>query len=140
MIPVEVTSRVVVPAQPADLWRLAMDWARQGEWMLATRVSGGQGVGAAVTARTGLGRFGFTDTMVITQWSPPHRCAVRHTGSVVRGVGVFEVAPNGPMSEFAWTEKLWLPRPVPGWLARWLANGPGRWLMDTSLRRFQRLV
>jgi hypothetical protein len=42
MIPVEVTSRVVVPAQPADLWRLAMDWARQGEWMLATRVSGGQ--------------------------------------------------------------------------------------------------
>jgi hypothetical protein len=140
MTSVEVTARVLVPAEPAELWRLAMDWARQGEWMLATRVSGGQGVGAAVTARTGLGRLGFTDTMVITQWYPPHRCVVRHTGRVVRGLGVFEVAAHGPVSEFAWTEKLLLPRPVPGWLARWLAGGPGRWLLDSSLRRLRRLV
>jgi hypothetical protein len=44
------------------------------------------------------------------------------------------------MSEFAWTERLRLPSPVPRWLARWLAGGPGRWVMDTSLRRFRRLV
>jgi hypothetical protein len=140
MTAVEVTSRVLVPAEPAELWRLAMDWERQGEWMLGTRVSGGQGVGAAVTARTGLGPVGFMDTMVIAQWYPPHRCVVRHTGRVVRGTGVFEVSPRGPVSEFAWTERLWLPGPVPGWLARWLAAGPGRWLMDASLRRFRRLA
>jgi hypothetical protein len=108
--------------------------------MLATRVSGGQGVGATVTARTGLGPVGFTDTMVITEWHPPHRCVVRHTGRLVRGTGVFEVASKGTMSEFSWTEQLRLPSRVPGRLARWLAGVPGRWVMDTSLRRFRRLV
>ena len=140
MTEVEVTSRVLVPAEPDELWRLAMDWPRQGDWMLATRVSGGQGVGAAVTARTGVGPVAFTDTMVITEWYPPHRCVVRHTGRVVRGAGVFEVAPAGAMSEFAWTERLRLAPWVPGRLARWLAGGPGRWVMDASLRRLRRLV
>jgi hypothetical protein len=140
MTKVEITSRVLVPAEPAELWRLAMDWPRQGDWMLATRVSGGQGVGAVVSARTGLGPVGFTDTMVITEWYPPHRCVVRHTGRVLRGTGVFEVASRGAMSEFAWTERLRLPSPVPRRLARWLARGPGRWVMDVSLRRFRRLA
>jgi hypothetical protein len=140
MTEVEITSRVDVPAEPGELWRLAMDWPRQGDWMLATRVSGGQGVGATVTARTGLGPVAFTDTMVITEWYPPHRCVVRHTGRVVRGTGVFEVAPVGETSEFAWTERLQLPSRVPGRVARWLAGGPGRWVMDASLRRFRRLV
>lgn len=140
MTEVEITSRVLVPAEPDALWRLAMDWPRQGAWMLATQVSGGQGVGATVTARTGVGPVAFTDTMVITEWYPPHRCVVRHTGHVVRGTGVFEVVSRGTMSEFSWTERLRLPSRVPGRLAQWLAGGPGRWVMDASLRRFRRLV
>jgi hypothetical protein len=140
MTEVEITSRVLVPAEPAELWRLAMDWPRQGDWMLATQVLGGEGVGATVTARTGLGPACFTDMMVITEWDPPHRCVVRHTGPVVRGTGVFQVTRKGPMSEFAWTERLRLPSAVPGWLARPLAAGPFRWVMDGSLRRLRRLV
>lgn len=140
MTAVEITSRVLVPAEPADLWRLAMDWRRQGDWMLGTRVRGGQGVGAAVVARTAIGPIGFTDTMVITQWYPPHRCVVRHTGRVLRGTGVFEVARRGPQSELAWTERLQLPWPASGPFARWLAAGPARWVMAASLRRFRRLV
>jgi hypothetical protein len=136
----EVTSRVLVRAEPERLWQLAMDWARQGDWMLATRVRGGQGVGAQVVARTGIGPVAFTDTMVITQWYPPHRCVVRHTGRVVRGTGVFEVARRGPMSEFAWTERLRLPWPASGRLGQWLVARPARWLMGASLRRFTRLV
>jgi hypothetical protein len=137
---VEITSRVLVPADPADLWRLVMDWPRQGDWMLATRVRGGQGVGACVVARTGVGRLGFTDTMVITQWFPPHRCVVRHTGRVVRGTGVFEVARRGPVSQLCWTERLQLPWPASGPLGRWLASGPTRLIMAASLRRLRRLV
>jgi hypothetical protein len=137
---VEITSRVLVPAEPADLWRLAMDWSRQGDWMLATRVRGGQGVGATVVARTGIGPVGFTDTMVITQWYPPHRCVVRHTGRVVRGTGVFEVIRRGPLSEFAWTERLQLPWPASGRLGRRLTAGPARWVMGASLRRFRRVI
>jgi len=136
----EVTVRVRVRAEPDRLWQLAMDWAHQGDWMLATRVRGGQGVGARVVARTGIGPVAFTDTMVITQWYPPHRCVVRHTGRVVRGAGVFEVSGHGPMSEFAWTEQLVLPWPASGRLGQWLIARPARWLMDVSLRRFTRLV
>jgi hypothetical protein len=136
----EVTSRVLVAAEPERLWQAAMDWARQGDWMLATRVRGGQGVGARVVAHTGVGPVGFTDTMVITQWYPPHRCVVRHTGRVVRGTGVFEVAWRGADSEFAWTERLRVPWPASGRLGQWLIAPPARWLMDISLRRFTRLV
>ena len=139
MTEVEITSRVLVPAEPADLWRLAMDWSRQGDWMLATRVRGGQGAGASVVARTGIGPVGFTDTMVITQWHPPRRCVVRHTGRVVRGTGVFEVIPRGRLTEFAWTERLQLPWPASGALGR-LVAGPARWVMGASLRRFRRLI
>jgi hypothetical protein len=34
------------------------------------------------------GPAGFTDTMKITEWDPPRRCVVRHTGRAVRGTGV----------------------------------------------------
>src|SRR5262249_40563703 len=51
--------------------------------MLGTHVQGGQGPGAAVTAPTGAGPFGFTDTMVITAWDPPPRG--RGPAAAVRG-------------------------------------------------------
>ena len=127
----EVTSRVLVRASPARVWQAAMDWERQGDWMLATRVRGGQGVGATVVARTGVRRIAITDPMVITEWCPPYRCVVRHAGRVVRGTGVFEVtaldpSPRGPLSEFAWTERLPLPRPASGRLGQWLAGRAAR--------------
>ncbi len=134
----EITASVLVQAGPDRVWQLAMDWARQEDWMLATRVQGGQGAGAAVVARTGFGPAGFTDTMEITEWDPPRRCVVRHTGRVVRGLGVFEVIPHGPLSEFAWTEELQLPWPVS--LGARLAARPARMIMDASLRRFARLI
>lgn len=88
--------------------------------MLATRVAPGpagagpgaaaEGVGAQLAAYTGLGRFGFLDTMEITEWDPPRRCAVRHTGRLVRGRGTFEVVPvSGDRSRFVWAEYLEVP-------------------------------
>lgn len=137
---VEVTARIQVPVPPDRAWQAVVDWPAQGRWMLATRVRGGHGLGARVVARTGLGPVGFTDTMEITQWEPPRRCVVRHTGRVVRGAGVFEVVPAGAGSEFRWTEQLDLPLAVVG---RWgwrLAGPLARRGMDLSLRRFARLV
>ena len=52
---------------------------------------------------------GFTDTMVITEWDPPRRCTVTHTGRIVRGEGVFEVLPRGGRREFRWTERICCP-------------------------------
>ena len=92
---VTITSRIVLPVPPEQAWRAVVDWPRQGQWMLATRVRGGHGAGAQVVARTGIGPLGFTDAMVITHWEPPRRCVVAHTGRVIRGAGVFEVVPAG---------------------------------------------
>lgn len=141
----EITSRIRVRADPQRVWDLAMDWSRQREWVPATVVRGGTGAGAEVVARTALGRVGFTDTMVITEWTPPRRCVVRHAGRVVRGLGVFEVVPQGELSEFRWTELIDLPvpaavRPAATWLGRWTVAPLARLGLDYALRRFARLV
>jgi polyketide cyclase/dehydrase/lipid transport protein len=140
-----ITAQVVVGAGAEQVFGLAVDWPRQREWIWATRVSGGHGTGAAVTGWTGVGPVGFTDTMVITAWDPPRRCVVAHTGRLVRGTGRFEVSPcGGPgpsRSRLSWTEDLRLPLPSPlGPLARLLAGPPARWLLNSSLRRFAKLL
>ncbi len=108
--------------------------------MWATRARGGHGAGSEVVARTAIGPVGFTDTMVITEWAPPRRCVVRHTGRVVRGGGVFEVVPHGQHCEFRWTERLELPRAVAGVLGRTVIRPAAQWGLRASLRRLARLV
>jgi hypothetical protein len=141
----EISFRICLRAEPDRVWQVAMDWSRQGEWIPATRVRGGTGVGAQVTARTGVGPVGFTDTMVITEWDPPRRCAVTHTGRVVRGSGVFEVVARDGVSEFRWSELLEVPgpaalRPALAWLARWTVVPPARLALGYALRRLARLI
>jgi hypothetical protein len=127
-----------------------MDWSRQGEWIPATRVHGGTGVGAQVVARTAVGPVGFTDTMIITEWDPPRRCVVRHTGQVVRGDGIFEVIPDGELTEFRWTELVELPLPkalqrgsirqATQFLGRWAVAPLARRSLQYALARLARLV
>lgn len=136
----QIAAQVAVEATPEQVWRAAIDWPRQHEWMLGTRVRGGHGTGAEVTGWTGIGPFGFTDPMVITEWDPPRRCTVRHTGRVVRGTGIFEVAARGSGSEFRWTEHLQLPMPPAiGRLAGRVICPLAQWALRSSLRRFARL-
>ncbi|NMI00685.1 SRPBCC family protein [Pseudonocardia acidicola] len=116
---VELTVPVDVAAPAEAVWAAVTDWAGQGDWMLGTRVevTGGDGrsVGSTLRAVTGVGPLGVPDTMEITEWTAsapggPFRCVVRHTGAVVRGDGVFEVAGVGPdRSRFLWSELLELP-------------------------------
>ena len=139
--PLEIAARVTVAAEPAATWRAAVDWPRQREWIWATRVSGGHGTGAEVTGRTSIGPIGFTDPMVITEWDPPRRCVLKHTGRVVRGTGIFEVAPHGPGSQFRWVEHLQLPvPPAVGRLAGPVITPVAEWALRSSLRRFARLL
>ena len=137
---VEISSRIVVPATPEHVWQAVVDWAGQHRWMLGTRVHGGHGLGATVVARTGIGPLGFTDTMVVSEWDPPRRCVVRHTGRVVRGAGIFEVSPSGAGAEFRWAEQLDLPLAAAGRLGWPLVRPLAQRGMDASLRRFARVV
>jgi len=141
-----VSAGVVVQADQERVWALALDWSRQREWIWATTVDGGQGLGAHVSGRTGIGPLGFTDPMLITHWDPPRRCTVTHLGRLVRGDGVFEVtqvADGGqPRTEFTWTERIELP--LPPALGRPLAAAviapAARLGLGSSLRRFARLL
>jgi uncharacterized protein YndB with AHSA1/START domain len=113
--PALIAVDVIVDAPVEAVWAAVVDWDRQSEWVLGTRTrattNGGVGLGGGIEAFTGvLGRLGFLDTMVITEWVPPHRCAVLHTGRVVRGEGFFEVFKlPGDRSRFVWSERLALP-------------------------------
>lgn len=131
---------VEVDAPPELVWRAAMDWARQGDWMLATtvRVTDGDGasVGSALVAVTGVGPLGVADSMEIVEWNPPKRCVVRHTGRVVHGLGIFEVTPRGDGSTFSWSEELTLPLGLLGQLGWPLVRPAMRAGLDLSMRRF----
>jgi Polyketide cyclase / dehydrase and lipid transport len=102
---------VSVEAPAQAVWDGLVDWERQGEWVMGTRVrpltQGGRGVGALVEAVTGIGPVGVRDVYRIEQWDPPRRCAVRHLRRPVRGPAAFEVVPEGPASSrIVWWEAL----------------------------------
>lgn len=114
----DITLSVDIAAPMETVWRVVTDWEGQGDWMLGTtvRVTRGDGVsvGSELAATSAVGPIGFTDTMQIVGWDPPHRATVRHTGRLVRGSGVFTVlerpGPDGrDDARFVWSEQLDLP-------------------------------
>ncbi|MCA1656629.1 MAG: SRPBCC family protein [Actinobacteria bacterium] len=139
----EIVERVTVFARPSRVWEALTAWERQSEWVLGTRVYAtaleGRAVGGGITAVTGIGPLAFTDTMVITEWSPPSVCRVRHTGRVVRGTAAFEVTADGAnRAVVTWSEQIIPPLGRVGeygWpVARPVVSVALRW----SLRRFAR--
>ena len=136
-------------AAPAELvWDTVMDWPRQGDWILATRVEvtagDGRSVGSGVSAVTGVGPLGVVDTMVVTEWTEerpagPFRCVVDHTGNVVRGDGVFEVVDRGQgRCRFRWVERLDLPLGALGRLGWPLVRPAMQAGVTHSMRRMAR--
>jgi hypothetical protein len=132
---------VDIDASAEATWAAAVDWPRQGEWMLGTRVTptaqDGQGVGGRLEAFSGIGPVGFLDPMEITLWQPPHACHVLHTGRVVRGTGAFEVERRGDgRSRFHWREDLDLPLGAIGRVGWVLVRPLFTFALRLSLRRF----
>lgn len=136
---------VDVAAPAGTTWLALTDWSRQQEWMFGTKVrvvtGDGRSVGSRLSAVTGLGLLGFTDTMEITAWEPPVRCTVRHLGRLVRGTGAFHVHAKGPQSStFVWTESLNLPLGPVGKMGWPLARPAFALGVRESLRRFARFA
>jgi uncharacterized protein YndB with AHSA1/START domain len=132
---------VDVDAPAQQVWDALVDWDSQQAWMIGTQVQparhGGHGVGAGISARTGLGPVGFTDPMTVTEWAPPHRCVMRHDGSLVQGSGAFEVVDIGDgRSCFLWSEDLRLPFGPLGALGWRVVRPLARAGMARSARRF----
>jgi hypothetical protein len=144
----EVRVGVDVRAAPAEVWRWAVDWERQGDWLPLTRVRhvGGPAlaVGTRILARTGVGPVGFDDPMTLTALDAPETgprsYEIVHTGRLVRGVGAFIVEPVGSYARFVWWERIEVPGgPVAP--ALWVVGGPlTRLTFGWALRRFARAV
>ncbi|HET9171578.1 MAG TPA: SRPBCC family protein [Actinospica sp.] len=142
---VSVTVRVRASAE--DVWRALTDWESQSAWITATKVrtvdGDGQGVGGRIEAFTGFGRYGFLDTMEVTEWRPPTWCAVRHTGKVVRGTGAFEIVPaadEAAGSTLTWYEDLEIPGGGFGGYGFALIRPAVEFGVLRSLRRFAEIV
>jgi hypothetical protein len=134
---------VDVDAPAERTWDVVTDWERQGEWMPMTdvRVSADSpiGIGAKISARSGVGPASFVDPMVIDVWQPPYRCEVVHLGKVVTGRGVFliEDLPDG-RSRFTWQEVL--DSSGARKVIDWVGLPPTRALLSVALKRLARLV
>jgi hypothetical protein len=137
-----VSVSVDIDAPAAATWAVVTDWERQGEWMPMTSVvlapDSPTGLGARLTARSGVGRVAVVDPMVVDVWEPPAYCEVIHQGRIVTGRGVFRVESLGPnRSRFTWQEVL------PGRGLRRvidLASAPVSMLLGYAVRRLGRLV
>jgi len=136
---------VRVRAGADEVWAALTDWESQSSWITATKVrtvdGDGRGVGGRIEAFTGFGPLGFLDTMVVTEWEPPKRCVVRHTGSVVRGTGAFEVTEDASVSRgstLTWYEDLEIPGGALGALGYAVARPVVEYLVSRSLQRFAR--
>ena len=104
-----------------------------------------EGVGTSIAAFTGpfykryprFAKFGLLDTMIVTNWQPPVRCDVMHTGKVLRGAGTFELVEISEVTaQFNWSEDIECSR------LQFLAIYPFLWIgvrislarLSTSLR------
>ena len=112
----ELRLHVDIDATPEAVWRWAVDWRRQREWIPFTTVShvGGPvlGIGTRLVARTAIGPLGFDDHLTVTALEVPRTYEVLHTGRLVKGVGAFEVQPRGEAPEssrFVWWERVDVP-------------------------------
>lgn len=129
---------LTIDAPIQSVWDALVDWEKQGDWMLATKVwvtsTTQEGIGTKISAFTGVKPLGLLDTMEVTSWVPPFVCDVVHTGSIIKGVGKFELHEISPVqTRFDWSEEVLAPRPL------FLTIFPGLYVgVRISLGRFAR--
>lgn len=134
-----------LPVLPEDAWGVLLRWEDQARWIRdadSVRVLSphreGPGVRIAVRNRV----FNvplFTEELEVTGWDPPSRLEMTHR-SFVRGVGTWELAPEGPGSRFTWVEDLSLPIPLVGELALLVYRPFMRHLMRGAMRDLRAFV
>ncbi len=141
------------PLQIEEVWKYLVNWERQSEWMLQTKVwanqESGNALGPRIVAFTGpradrfpiagrargLRRLGLLDEMLVTQWQPPTYCAVEHVGKLLKGRGDFRLEEIEGGVRFHWFEEVYAPWPVLLLLRPGILIG-----VHISLRRFRKLL
>jgi hypothetical protein len=137
-VAVHASADVAAPAE--RVWKVLVDWQSHGQWVPLTRAEGGAAKGESVEAWTGVGPVGFLDPMEISEWEPPTRVSLRHTGRLIRGETRFDLLDlPGGRCRVTWWEVIDLPLGPVG-RAGWVAVGPlARFVLHTALRRLAKL-
>ena len=110
---IAISLKINAPIQ--KVWDSLVQWEKQGEWMLQTKVwvtsEITEGVGTSINAVTGVGSFGVLYSMTVTSWQPPHTCDVLHTGKIIKGTGRFHLREiTSDTTIFDWSEEVIAPR------------------------------
>lgn len=91
------TVRLTSSASPQRLFDVVTDVARHGDHVPLTVVrtdAGPARLGWTFTARTAVGPLHLDDTMVVTEWEPPHRMRVVKVGRALTGWAEATVEPG----------------------------------------------
>jgi uncharacterized protein YndB with AHSA1/START domain len=107
-------------APPTAVWDVVTDFAAYGDWMPLTRMrvdAGAPRPGWGFAGFSGVGRFGFSDSMLVTAWEPPGaegvgRFRVVKTGRLLGGWAEVRVEPAGDGTRLDWREDV-VVRPLP---------------------------
>ena len=113
-----LTRRCAAP--PTMVWDVVTDFAAYGDWMPLTRMRVDAGVprpGWGFAGVSGLGRVGFSDSMLVTAWEPPDaegrgRFRIVKTGRLLGGWAEIRVEPDGAGTRLDWHEDV-VVRPLP---------------------------
>jgi hypothetical protein len=138
-----LTQRVKAPQE--KVFDEIVNWPKQGEWMLGTKVwvtkNNGEGVGGEFAAFTGVGKLGFLDPMRITEWNRPHSVSVIHLGKVVKGTGAMQVKKiSENESEFIWSESIYPPLGFFGYVGYKIIEPFFKIAIQKSLKKFAQIV
>ena len=131
----------------SDCFDHLADWDAHAAAIPATTLKheGAPRVGQRFVARTGIGRLGFDDVMVVTEMRPPTGDnpgdapgfgEVQKTGRVVGGRVRWTVTPSASGSDVEWSQDLTI-----GWLPGWadpVVGLVGRAAYTAGLRRLLR--
>jgi hypothetical protein len=138
---------VEIDAPVERVWAEVEPVERHVEWMhdaVAIHFQSAQtrGVGTTFLCDTKVGPIKLVDRMEITEWHPPSRMGVRHSG-LVTGSGSFELTPIDldRRTRFAWTEEL----RFPWWLGGFIGEKIGgaivmKAIWRRNLRGLKRLI
>ena len=140
-----VQASTVFASDRERVWAMAIRWEDQPRWMkdaVWVRVLSAEreGVGARIRVKNRVLHVPlFAEELEVTAWAPPQRMEMAHR-SFVRGVGTWELEPQGDGTRFTWTEDLSLPVPLLGELALLVYRPFMRRLMCRGLSSLQRVV
>lgn len=98
---------LVVEGSPDQVWSRLWDLERHTAAVPLTTAWGGPlREGVHFVARTGVGRVGFDDVMVVREWDPPRHAVIEKVGRPLGGSIEVGLVPEGTGTLLRWQQEI----------------------------------